>query len=268
MNMSHRQHAFALSYYNKSIGLYDATEARWAGQTMQADSPEQERALRTGYFKEAAFNGLLLSYTAGEPIGSLAGRLEKLIHCYEVYQQALAVEENIPDISPLAIDDWPGEYEECVQVISLCILLQRTDLLVRFVRLIDNAGYAHEDTLYEDLLCKLLPGRGDVDEWYHPLYTPLIKAIYADTPQASAALLKQYCKAWYPAFKALQVNWYDSHLEIEEDDGDYVGYWAFEAAAIAFLYGIDDREVDSRVYPRDLVAYARTQSDSERQNDQ
>ncbi|MHC8361805.1 PoNe immunity protein domain-containing protein [Pseudomonas sp. LS2P72] len=260
--MNRRQKFIFDSYYQKSINLYDTTESRWIGKTMQADSPSQEKSLRTGYFKEAAFNALLISYTAGEPIESLIPRLEKLIENYEIYQQALAVEEGEPDISPLAIDDWPGQYEECVQVISLCILLHRIDLLTRFVALIDRAGYANEDTLYEDLLRKHLPGRAELDEWYHDLYTPLVRAIYAEVPEEASDLLKQYCKEWYPAFKKQQTNWHDSHLDIEDDDGSYVGYWAFEAAAVAFLYGIDDSNVDNMVYPKDLAEYARTHSQS------
>jgi len=255
--MTRRQKFIYDSYYQKSIKLYDETESRWKNETMQADSPAEELALRTGYFKESAFSALLISYTAGEPIASLLPRLEKLINSYEAHQSALALESGQPHISPLAIDDWPEQYEECIQVISLCILLHRTDLLIRFVSLLDRAGYAHEDTLYEDLLRKVLPNRSDLDEWYHDLYTSLIKAIYANDEQESSELLFQYCKEWYPAFSNLQTSWHDSHLDIEDDDGSYVGYWAFEAAAIAFLYGIDDKKIDHIVYPKDLVEYAR-----------
>ncbi|WP_460099933.1 PoNe immunity protein domain-containing protein [Pseudomonas sp. H3_C08] len=251
-----RQAFLTDSYYRKSIRLYDETESRWVGETMQADSAAEEQALRTTYFKDAAFNALLVSYTAGEPIASLVPRLEKLVDHYEINQQALALNDE-PNVSPLAIDDWPEQYEECVQVMSLCILLHRIDLLARFSALIDRAGYAGEDTLYEDLLRKCLPGRADLDEWYHDLYTPLIRAIYAESAEESSELLEQYCDGWYQGFEDLQTNWHDSHLDIEDDDGNYVGYWTFEAAAIAFLYGIDDSKIDHMVYPKDLVEYAR-----------
>ncbi|MFJ2683063.1 PoNe immunity protein domain-containing protein [Pseudomonas sp. NPDC087342] len=52
-----------------------------------------------------------------------------------------------------------------------------------------------------------------------------------------------------------QAPWHDLHLQGE--DGNYVGYWAIEAGAIAFLYDIDDSEIDHMVYPKDLVEYAR-----------
>jgi hypothetical protein len=58
--MNRRQRFIVDSYYRKSIHLYDTTESRWSGRTMQADSPDKEKALRMGYFKEAAFNALLI----------------------------------------------------------------------------------------------------------------------------------------------------------------------------------------------------------------
>lgn len=183
--MNRRQPFIIKSFFRTAIDFYDGASARWQGRTMQASIPEQEKSLRTSYLKDMSLRGLLVCYTAGEPIDTLPSRLERLIHDYEIYQHSLSAQEQAPNISPLAIDDWPGQYEECVQVIGLCILLHRTDLLQRFVVLLDNAGYAGDDTLYEDLLRKLLPNRTDLDEWYHDLYTPLIRAILCPYPRRS-----------------------------------------------------------------------------------
>jgi hypothetical protein len=260
--MQRRQKFITPDYYKSVLALCEGTESFWANNSMESDSAEQEAALKARDIQSAALDKIFIQYTAGEPIDVLIPPLEKLIDNYENYQRALEIQEQLPNISPLAIDDWPGQYEECVQVISLCILLHRIDLLQRFVALLDNAGYAGEDTLYEDLLRKVLPGRNDLDEWYHDLYTPLIRAIYAPTKEEASALLKFYCDQWYSAFEDKQTNWHDTHLDIDGDEGSYYGYWAFEAAAIAFLYDIDDSEVDHMVYPKDLVAYARNFSSS------
>ncbi|WP_122769751.1 PoNe immunity protein domain-containing protein, partial [Pseudomonas viridiflava] len=107
--------------------------------------------------------------------------------------------------------------------------------------------------LYEDLLVKLLPNRKDVDQWFHEVYSDLIRVIYADSKESASTFLKKYCDQWYPAFK--QAPWHDTHLQGEE--GNYVGYWAIEAGATAFLYNIDDSKIDHIVYPKDLVEYAR-----------
>ncbi|MBV2134204.1 DUF1911 domain-containing protein [Pseudomonas sp. MAP12] len=251
--MKRRQQFLNNGQYKNFLEYCSETVEFWKIHLMESDSPEQEKSLRARHFQAVALDKLTITYTAGEPIENLPPILESLISLYEDFQKSLALYEKSPNICPLAIDDWPYQYEECVQVISLCILLHRIDLLERFVALIDNAGYAGEDTLYEDLLAKVLPGRHDIDEWYHDLYTPLIRAIYVEDKVEAARLLEEYCNQWYPAFE--QAPWHDSHLDGEE--GSYVGYWAFEAGAIAFLYGIDDSQIDHMVYPKDLVAYAR-----------
>lgn len=251
--MKKRQKFLSDAQYVEFLAYSVDTEEFWRNNTFESDSPEQEASLRANHFKTVALKKLLISYTAGVDIPELEPLLEDLISKYEVRQQKLAAFEQIANISPLAIDSWLDEYEECVQVTSLCVLLHRTDLLKRFTSLLDNAGFKGEDALYEDLLCKVLPDRDDVDEWFHDVYTPLIQAIYADEKEEASELLLTYCKQWYPAFR--HAPWHDAHLQGE--DGNYVGYWAFEAGAVAFLYGIDDHAVDHMVYPKDLVDYAR-----------
>ncbi|POA46987.1 hypothetical protein C1893_17650 [Pseudomonas sp. MPR-ANC1] len=251
--MKKRQKFYTENQYRTFLEEYEEVLEFCKTNTFKSSSPEQEASLRARHLQDLLLDKILASYTAGEEIEKLIPLLEELIEKYEIRQEKLAIYEQAPNISPLAIDDWLDQYEECVQVISLCILLQRTDLLKRFVTLVDDAGYAGDDTLYEDLLRKTLPKRHDVDQWYHDVYTLLIKAIYADSKEESSKLLNDYCKQWYPAFK--QAPWHDTHLQGE--DGSYVGYWAFEAGAIAFLYGIDDSKIDHLVYPRDLVEYAR-----------
>ncbi|MET0775641.1 MAG: PoNe immunity protein domain-containing protein [Pseudomonas mandelii] len=256
--MTIRQKYFSEKRYNNFLREHDELIEFFLINKFRSDSDLEETSQRARYFQTLALDRILVTYTAGENIESLIPLLKDLIGKYEIRQKALADYQDAPNISPLAIDDWLNQYEEAVQVISLCILLHRTDLLSRFVKFIDDAGYAGEDTLYEALLNKVMPNRHDVDEWYHDVYTPLIQAIYTDSEDEPPKLLKKYCEHWYPAFK--QSPWHDSHLH--GDEGSYVGYWAFEAGAIAFLYGIDDSKIDHMVYPRDLVDYARCHSAS------
>ncbi|KQV22068.1 hypothetical protein ASC74_16845 [Pseudomonas sp. Root329] len=251
--MIKRQKFYSENHYKNFLRGHDEAVEFSKTNTFQSDSPEEEATIRSRFFQRLALRKLTAAYTVGEEIPSLAPLLEDLVGKYEIRQAKLAESEQSPGISPLSIDDWPHEYEECAQVIGFCILLHRADLLKRFVRLIDNAGYAGDDTLYEDLLKKVLPGRHDVDQWYHDVYTPLIQAIYIENQDEKSTLLQQYCEGWYSAFE--QAPWHDTHHQGEE--GNYVGYWAVEAGAIAFLYGIDDSKIDHMVYPKDLVAYAR-----------
>lgn len=251
--MTKRQQFLTAQRHDNFLDNYKKSFIFWQDKLFQADSPEQEKSLRAKHFQTLYLNNILMRYTAGEEIFNLPPLLEELVDSYEVLQQKLAQYEQIENITPLTIDDWIDEYQECLQVISLCILLHRRDLLKRFVLLIDNAGYAGTDTLYEDLLIKILPDREDIDQWYHDAYTPLIQAIYVEDKNNAPKLLKKYCENWYSSFD--QAPWYDSHKD--GDEGSYVGYWALEAGAIAFLYDIDDSNIDPMVYPKALVEYAR-----------
>lgn len=251
--MKTRQKFYSENHYNIFLKEHDEVIDFFKTRKFKSDSLEEEATLRSRFFQRLALHRLFATYTAGGEVSSLIPLLEDLITKYEIRQEKLAESEQTPDISPLAISDYPYQYEECVQVIGFCILLHRTDLLKRFVKLIDSAGYEGDDTLYEDLLCKVLPGRHDIDQWYHDVYSPLVQAIYAKTKEEASDFLKTYCKQWYPAFK--QAPWHDTHHQGE--GGSYVGYWAIEAGAIAFLYGIDDSKIDHMVYPKALVEYAR-----------
>lgn len=256
--MNKRQPFITEAYYKHLVGMCDGSEAFWSHQELDEDYPGQAQALKSYNCKQDALEGVLLRYTAGEPVEALCRPLEILVGRYEKYQADLARAEGMPDVSPLNIDDSPADFEECMQVFSFCILLGRVDLLVRFAGLLDVAGFCAQDTLYECLLAPVLPGRADIDEWYHGLYTDLIRAVYAPDKLEASRLLKRYCDDWYEAFSKVDARWHDSHLDIGNNDGGYYGCWAVEAAAIAYLYGIDDSEIDHMVYPRDLVEYARS----------
>ncbi|MFK3774147.1 PoNe immunity protein domain-containing protein [Pseudomonas sp. NPDC089406] len=255
--LQRRQPFITDSYYRHLAAFHDSIKARLAVQPLPCETAAQGASLTASRIKMSAFKNLMLRYTAGEDISVLGGYLQALVEAYEAYQCALAEYHGEPDISPLNIRDALYEYQEFVQVVSFCVLLHRDDLLTRFVRLTDRAGFYCQDVLYEDLLKKRLPGRHEVDEFYHECYRWLIEAVYAETADCAAERLNEYCRGWYSGFADVANYWHDTHLTMTETDGAYFGYWALEAAAIAYLYDIDDSAVDHMVYPRDLIEYAR-----------
>lgn len=254
--MNRRQPFITQEYVGNILRFTDSAEAYWDEHPLEGDSPKHGAALTECQKVKDAFMGLVIRYTAGVPIKSLEGCLERLVVCHERYQVCLGEYHEEEHIAPLNIEDWLCQYEEFVQVVSLCILLHRVDLLKRFVALFDRAGFAGQDVLYEDLLKKILPGRAEVSGFYHEGYRDLIEVVYAESREASSGWLKKYVTEWYSGFET--CAWHDSHLTMTEEDGSYYGYWAFEAAAIAYLYGVDDAQVEHMVYPSDLVEYARS----------
>ncbi|WP_249744364.1 PoNe immunity protein domain-containing protein [Pseudomonas sp. SORT22] len=250
--MHKRQHFLTPQRYERFLEHDEESRAFLRDNRLQADSDEQEAVFSGKSLKGLALDKLLISYTAGVDIDALPALLEALVAEYEQLQRKMAVYTEQANVAPLNLGD-SEEHHECMQVISLCILLGRQDLLERFVTLMDNGGYAEEDTLYEDLLSRVLPDRYDVDTWYQDYATPLVQTIYATSPEQAASRLQGYCEQWYEHFE--HASWYDTH---GDDISGYVGYWSFEAAAVALLYGIDTRELLHVIFPHDLLAHARS----------
>jgi Domain of unknown function (DUF1911) len=240
---------------------FHATEKNYYYLTSEIEKEVKENAgnkelisLHHADLADFSYELFSLDFTAGQTLGELRSRLTDVIEAYERYQKALAFHEGVTDIAPLSFV-MLDEYERALQLVSLCYLLHRRDLLPRLRALFDP-GYAGQDTVYEDLMAFDVAGRADVDEWFHEEpYSTLVNAMYLEQPEANRELNK-YCESWYKCFESV-APWHDSHTRIEGTEGDYYGYWAFEAAAVAFLYDLDDSEIDHMVYPKDLVAWAR-----------
>ncbi len=218
------------------------------------DSPSDIRRLDY-YLSLHSYDLLSLNFTAGFDISTLRIQLEDVITKYEEYTIALRKDEEDEDWAPFyftAID----EYERCMQLIGLCYLLHRRDLLPRIAAMQDKIYHEQTDqldTLYEDFLSFELTDRYDVDQWFfdNP-YRPLIFSKYRDTKEESIQDIQEYLKLWYPAFES--AAWHDTH---KMDEGLYFGYWAIEAAAYVYLLDLDDSEITHMIYPKDLVKFAR-----------
>lgn len=249
-----RQQFLTAHFYNAAISNLDdvAPDLR---KNLEGPTGDLDDKRGWAFFlSDDAYQRFSLRYTAGEPIEQLRTELTGVIEAYERYQRALGEYEGMPKIAPFTLAEL-SHYERCMQLIGLCYLLHRRDLLPRIAALQDPA-YAGDDTLYEDLLAYEMEGRFDVDEWHHDVpYRSLINCIYGETETAQLADLQTYLLAWYPAFK--YAPWHDGHLRINGTEGDYFGYWAFEAGAVAYLLDLDDSAITHMVYPKDLVAGAR-----------
>lgn len=197
---------------------------------------------------------MLMLYTAGHAAESLIPNLEPLIAAYERKRELDILAYGSDEVCAGFGEN--DDYEQFLQTLSLCILLGRSELIPRLSAIFDRDNKG-QDAIYETLLSFYDDSRVKTDELlFKRPFAGLLKVIRAATPKEASMLLDKYCKAWYPAFK--KAPWYDSHLSIDGDDGSYSGYWAFEAGAVAFLLNIDDSQIDHMVYPKELVAYART----------
>jgi hypothetical protein len=205
---------------------------------------------------------LELHYTAGEPIEALRAELEPVIGAYERYAAMLwknTQDRNEPAFEFDVIDD----YCQLLQLMGLCFLLHRRDLLPRLAALQDgeNGSNGGADTIYEEFMCHAM-GTDKRFETDHACqmrpYENLFYALTETTPAAQLKELDLFLKHWYKDLSG--TAWHDSHKPNEAgDQGGYSGYWSFEAGAAVLLLGIED---DSSLhkylyYPKDLVAWAK-----------
>lgn len=211
---------------------------------------------------EAQMDLLTLRYTAGDPIEALRHELERVIAAYERCGELLWKYRN--DRNEVALDfTILDDYCQLMQLIGLCFLLHRRDLLPRVAALQDGQSGANGgvDTLYEEFMAYGLGANTRFEsDWlcHKKPFEPLFHALTETTTAAALAELERFLKHWYKDLAG--TGWHDSHKPNENgDQGGYYGYWSFEAGAAVLLLGIED---DSGLYkylyyPKDLVAWAR-----------
>ena len=252
-----RQQFLTMSAYDATLDFYEKTAC--PGYLEEIASPEadaSDRSRNAYSYADTCFTNFLLKYTAGEALENLREGLEGVISALELaarYVQEYAQDPTFPPLRFIEID----EYERVLQMIGLCFLLHRQDLLPRLAAIFDPSS-ASKDTLYEDLLAFGMHDRYDLDRWYHEApYRDLVNCLYRDTEEECIVDLQRYLKNWYKSLN--KAPWHESHLGIADDTcGGYFGYWAIEAGAVAYLMELDDSSFrEHLVYPKDLVDFAR-----------
>lgn len=210
---------------------------------------------------------VFLHYTAGEAIGSLRAQLEPVIKAFEREGEHLwAINDRNEPVFTFTFAD---DYCTLLQVIGLCFLLHRRDLLPRLAALqdgVDAIGRAGEgnggtDWLYEEFMSFGVGPDKRYESEQLCISRPYEYLADAMSSEGNPEALKQldlYLKHWYKDLAG--TGWHDSHKSDENgDQGGYYGYWSYEAGAAVLLLGIED---DSSLhkylyYPKDLVAWAR-----------
>ncbi|MCA1859143.1 DUF1911 domain-containing protein [Janthinobacterium sp. HSC-3S05] len=203
-----------------------------------ADSDAEDRSRVSGVIAYITCKNFFLNYTAGESIAVLRDSFISVVEAYErasrYYREYTKISDS-PNFGFQEIDD----FERIIQLVGLAILLHRRELIPRIHSLISNSVYDGKHAMYEELIGHDLPDRPFLDAWYHQLpYLHLLNATDEKDSEAKIAKMEQYLKVWYASMK--NAGWHDSHLDVREDGGAYFGYWAIEAAAIVYLYNIND----------------------------
>ena len=249
-----RQQFLTEVFYLDEMDRFRRMFGEFADELASADTNAEGASLLHQSLSSDHYEKLSLRYTAGEPIEQLRSELTGVIEAYERYQVALSNFEEEKDTAVFFFRE-VGHYSRLMQLTGLTYLLHRRDLLPRLAKLVDTNFYG-TDALVEELFDYELSDRVDTEQMYHPEpYQHLVHAMYRDKDAQATEDIQLYVRAWYPAMK--HAPWHDGHLRMRGTEGDYFGYWAFEAGAVAYLLDLDDSAITHMVYPKDMVAWAR-----------
>ena len=256
-----RQQFLTEAFYEKILPLihHNLTWLRQQDWTDQSDQYNCGEGSRWYQISRMTWKLLQLEYTAGKPIEQLADYLEQVIIARENQARAKAAYFKTDQDAVLG---GSGEgYLLPLQLMGLAYLLNRRDLLPRIKTLVEGEGDMFEeidDNNYVRLLRYALPKLDFHNVAWNDSYANLYNALYeGNTPAEALSDLTAYLKEWYLLHEG--HLWHDSHLDLENND-KYVGYWAFEAAAVVYLLDLDDSSLHQFLYyPKDLVEYARNQ---------
>jgi hypothetical protein len=228
-------------------------------QIKQIKDPYVESMVNTQY------ELFCLDYTAGKPISKLFVRLKIII---EYTRTAISFVErhnlaNPNDKMKISILKEYFESEILSNLLGLCILFERQDWFETIVKAVDFDQENREKAL-DSLIAMKIPNYPITEEKTPrelSFRNPLYKAIHAEKPKDTLKFLDEYLRRWYDGLRKTGYSYIDSHLWQQGDSRDscfFVGYWCFEAAAVAYLKDIDDSSLHRFIYyPKDMVEYAR-----------
>ena len=208
-----------------------------------------QAAARFNVFQEC-LSLLYARYSRGYPIFTLQN---DLMHVLETWEDLPAADTEGIYLNSFKND--MTDYVTSLGLLSLAALLHcDASVAARLVVCIGNEG---KDLLYERLVAKILgpQKRKPATKLLYPkAYQTLYDAL--DAPAAEQSLLmQQFLQQWYKRIS--KVGWHDAHKGPQ--GGGFKGYWCWEAAGVAYAFGIDDAPFRNLpYYPKDLADYAQT----------
>ena len=192
-------------------------------------------------------------YSSGASIEDCATQARKLL--LEAYPRFISVCLEHPARSR---EDYAGGWDFRTRYLALAVLARLSPEEAK--PLVDAVDFWPErDALWEVFIARLGHGTGR-----RAVNTLVWADAYADAlaacaPEASdferQVALMQFDKGWLAEMRRSTNPFYSNR---DNKNNTYVGYWNFEAAAIAAMFGIDDTALTaSQTYPKDWADWAR-----------
>ncbi|ENT2952091.1 PoNe immunity protein domain-containing protein [Klebsiella aerogenes] len=208
-----------------------------------------------------------LDYTAGKPITNVLNSMSQAIEYTKATISYIERHNKKYPLKPIDATIFSKfmETEFLPNIIGISILSGRRDWFDTLVTATDLSLWDDTEKTIDSLIALYRPGY-PITTATTPrelsFRTPLFKAIHAKTEKTTLKNLNDYLHGWYDGLRKADDGYIDSHIIQHSDSRDccsFHGYWCFEAAAVAYLKGIDDTTLHHYLYyPKDMVNYARS----------
>lgn len=247
VNMTKREPLLTDAYFDKDIGqLTEYIQKRLSNMANY-----QNQAMARFQVMRYYFSLVSSMYSRGYVLAQVRKEFINLIEAWELLREADTANQYV-----VSLKDDVGTYVEAIGLVARAYLLQlEPSFVVRLLNCIDSDG---QDLLFEQLVAagKLYLVRKPATKLLYPkTYQLLLDTLDAPAAEQSE-LMQQFLKEWYKRIK--NVGWHDSHKG--PGGGGFFGYWCWEAAGVAYAFGINDRSFrDLPYYPQDLADYAQTE---------
>ncbi len=192
-------------------------------------------------------------YASGASIEDCVMQARKLL--LEAYPQFIQVCLERPK---QAREDYGGGWDFRTRYLALAVLAKLTAKEAK--PLVDALDFWPErDALWEVFIAHLGHGAGrapvETLVWGDAYENAFLACAPDATPFDRQVALMQFDTGWLTEMRQSTNPFYTSH---SNKNNTYVGYWNFEAAAIAAIYAIDDTVLArSETYPKDWADWAR-----------
>jgi hypothetical protein len=234
--------------------------------TLERTNSRYHGTLRGDFYEK--LNLIRLKYTNGDELESLRPILLEAIDAFHVwcieYDSWFFTVDPEADRSRVHVGfDFENqlEYHSVITLLSLAYLFNEKAAIQKIM-----PWFVYErgrDVIFEELIRPMVSDPIECDGFYYEeLYDLLLGAIWEDGDEG-VQCMHDFLKNWYPNYEGMP--WIDGHLRVGKLEhaphwAPYYGYWAFEAAAFAVMWKLDDSSYrDHLLYPKDLADFARAQ---------
>lgn len=213
----------------------------WSSRLRSGLLERKDVELRTSEVWGSQLSLLVMKYTAGEPLSALNGDVRNLCDSDLFLPEVWGCPGRSESWRALAFALLLGVTNSDLENLSKLALFKRSKPFKR-----------------DDLFYRLLETRIDIPadvialetDGYDQGLVEIIETAETDKDLASEQLCKFVKSKWYNKNRA--NAWWGSH----KDPFSYDGYWAFEAAAVAHVFQLDDSPLeDHKYYPYELAHY-------------